>query len=215
MKSSKFNVAALNLVPVATGVKASNDVLPTLTVQGIPNKFQLNRLATVAMGLKTGDRVRIFNNKNAENINEKFFIAKVAEDDATGAKVNRSNSTTKQTEGIDMAFNYSGVWSVCLQGDPTAAELGFEALEAKGLVIIGKTSGGQVRQRATVDVKFVVEEVGAMVIDGVTLEMFALTGYIATAKSEEDVKAALDAKTANDAAGNDYDELEMDEEIEA
>jgi hypothetical protein len=209
MKSSKFNVAALNLVAVATGVKASNDVAPTLTVQGLPNKFQLNRLATVAMGLKTGDRVRIFNNKNAENINEKFFIAKVAENDATGAKVNRSNSTTKQTEGIDMAFNYSGVWSVCLQGDPSAAELGFEALEAKGLVISGKTSGGQARHRATLDIKFLVEEVGAMDIDGVTLEMFALTGYTASAKTEEDVKAAVNAPES------DEDELDLDEEVEA
>lgn len=208
MKSSKFDVSKINLVAVATGVKGSNDVVPTLVLQGIPNKFQLNRLATTAMGLKTGDRVRIFNNKNAENISEKYFIAKVGENDATGAKVNRSNSTTKQTEGIDMAFNYSGVWSVCLQGDPNAAELGFEALEAKGLVISGKTSGGQGRHRATVDVKFTVEEVGPMDIEGTEVNMFALTSYKAVAKTDDEVAAAVAPEN------DDEEEIDLDEETE-
>lgn len=211
MKSSKFDLGKLNLVAVQTGVKGSNDVEPTLTLQGIPNKFQLNRLATKLIGLKVKDRVNIFNNKDAKDINEKYFLAKVAKDGKLGAKVNRSNSTTKLEEGIDMAFNYSGVWGVCLQGDPNAAELGYEALEAKGLVVSGKTSGGKGRWRSAIDVKFTVEEAGTAEIDGVTYELFALTNYTASPKSEDELeKVKTESAPENEESEEDVDVEDVD-----
>ena len=54
---SKFFSALKNLKVIPTGTKASNDVVPTVTLLGIPNRFQLNKLASIALDLKVGDRI--------------------------------------------------------------------------------------------------------------------------------------------------------------
>jgi hypothetical protein len=225
---SKFASALKNLRIVATGIKASNDTEPTLTLLGIPNKFQLNRLATALMGLKVGDRIRIIA-AESDDINTKFYIAKTADTDATGAKISKANSQNPAKEGIDMTFNYSGIWGILLQGEASAVELGYEALIAKGLVIAGVTKGGgNDKYRSTVNVKLTLESVGKYPIDGVEFDLFALTAYAKTEKSDEElaevvspkdssnVDAPKDSEAIEDSeAPEDEDENEEDEDENA
>lgn len=185
---SKFKSMLAQLNPINTGTKASNDTAPTLTVLGIPNKFQLNRLATDLMGLKVEDRVKIFEFNKDENFNQRYFIAKADKNDTSAAKVAASNSQVKATSGIDMAFNYSGVWSCLVQGEVGSTELGYDAMVEKGCVVKGVTTGNKVRYRAAVSIKLDVQEVGPASIDGVDYGMvYVLTNYRSSEKSIDDL----------------------------
>ena len=223
---SKFKGILSQLAPVATGTKASNDTVPTITVLNIPNKFQLNRLATDLMGLKVEDRVRIFQFSADADLNERYFIAKTSADDLSAAKTAASNSATKAKSGIDMAFSYSGVWSVLIQNEVGATELGYEAMVEKGCVVKGETSGNNVRYRSANAVKLEVQEVGPAVIEGVEYErVFVLTNYKCTAKTAEELAADLattkapvhtatesDEADNNDAANDAANDIFKDEE---
>lgn len=185
---SKFKGLLTNLRPVNTGTKASNDVVPTLVVLGIPNKFQLNKLASIALGLSAEDRVKMFDMGIDADINERFFIAKTDKNDTTAAKVAASNSATKATSGIDLAFNYAGIWSCLTQGVTGAVELGYEAMVEKGVVVKGVTTGGKVRYRSAFDVKLEVVECGAATIDEVEYEMvYVCTNMKRTVADVEDI----------------------------
>ena len=193
---SKFSNVLSFLKPVQTGTKASNDTVPTITLLGIPNKFQLNRLATKALDLNIGDRVRIFDaGKHASNLNERFFIAKTAPEDTASAKIGRANSGNKSDSGVDMTFNYSGVWTVLVQGDVEAVELGSDALVEKGCMIKGVTAGGREKYRATKVVKLEIEEVGDAEIDGVTYKLFVLTNFKSVDKTAEELEDEMAEKT--------------------
>ena len=211
---SKFASALKGLRIVATGIKASNDTEPTITLLGIPNKFQLNRLATALMGLKVGDRIRIIAGES-DDINTKFYIAKTAVTDATGAKISKANSSNPAKEGIDMTFNYSGIWGILLQGDASAVELGYEALIAKGLVIKGETKGGgNDKYRSTVNVKLTLEAVGTHEIDGVEFELFALTSYVKTEKTADEIAESAAPSTKADKVSDDAPDAQEEEEEE-
>jgi len=221
---SKFAFALSGLRTIATGVKASSDTEATLTLLGITNKFQLNRLATTLMGLSIGDRVRIIAG-DSKDINSKFFIAKTTKTDVAGtAKISKANSANPSITGIDMTFNYAGVWSVLLQGDADAVELGYEALAAKGLVIKGETKssvvdgtakgGGNVRWRATKNVKMTLVSVGEHEVGGVVYDLYVLTDYVKTDKTKEELESAIAEKASNKAANVDADEEEEEEEDE-
>lgn len=193
---SKFKALLSKLVPVQTGTKASNDVTPTLTVLGIPNKFNINKLAANLLKVRVGDRLRIFQLDPTADYNERYFIAKVADEDDTAAKLSASNSATKAEVGIDMAFNYSGVWSSLVQNEVGATELGYDAMVEKGCVIKGETSGGKVRYRSSNEIKMEVEAVGDGEIDGVMYEnVCVLTNYRCVAKSPEDLEKEIKGTT--------------------
>lgn len=212
---SKFKSALQFLKPVATGTKASNDTVPTVTLLGIPNKFQLNRLATKALDLNIGDRIRIFDNKGAESLDERFFIAKTNADDPASAKISRANSGNKASSGVDMTFNYAGVWSTLVQGDVEAVELGYDALAEKGCVIKGTTTGGREKYRATKTIKLEVVEVGETEIEGVTYKVSVLTNFKSTDKSPEELEQEMKASEKAEASVGDQDDDEpiiVDEE---
>lgn len=208
---SKFKAMLSKLKPVNTGTKASNDVIPTITVLGIPNKFNLNRLATDLMGLRVGNRVKMFDldKDGVDNaIDERFFIAKASDTDNTAAKVAASNSAVKSESGVDMAFNYAGIWSCLVQGEQGAIELGYEAMCEKDVVVKGETSGNNVRYRSAYAVKLEVQPVGPAVIEDVEYEMvYVLTNIKRTRKSAEElateVKVAAPAAAAEEAAAVD------------
>lgn len=189
---SKFKAALAFLKPVAVGTKASNDTVPTLTLLGIPNKFQLNRLATKALDLNIGDRVRIFDaGKHAESLDDRYYIAKTSVDDPASAKIGRANSSNKAESGVDMTFNYAGVWSTLVQGDVEAVEMGYDALAEKGCVVKGSTAGGRDKYRATKTIKLEVQEVGEAEIEGITYKMFVLTNFKSTEKSPEEIEEEM------------------------
>jgi hypothetical protein len=202
---SKFKSSILgklaNATPVVTGTKASTDVKPVLNVNGIPNKFSINKLAAEAMGLEVGSRVRIFDLGTESPINERFVITKVADDDNSAAKCAATNSNTKATKGIDLAFNYSGVWAILVQGTEGAVNLSYEALCEAEYVIAGKTSGGNNRYRATNKIKMDIEPIGNGIIAGVEYDnLFVLTNYKATPKTAEELQSELKEKPATKAS---------------
>lgn len=194
---SKFKSLLSKLTPVNTGTKASNDVIPTITVLGIPNKFNLNRLATDLMGLHVADRVKMFDLGKDAEADARFFIAKADKNDTSAAKVAASNSAVKSTSGVDMAFNYSGIWSCLIQGEVDAVELGYEAMVEKGVVVKGETTGNNVRYRSAYAVKLEIQEVGAAVIEDVEYEMvYVLTNAKRTRKSNEELEIETKAPAA-------------------
>lgn len=215
---SKFAKSLSNLRSVPTGTKASNDTVPTVTVLGIPNKFHINRLATVMMGLTIKDRVRIFDNKEAESLDERYFIAKTSQDDPASAKLGKANSGNKSETGIDMSFNYSGVWSILVQGKHDAVEMGYDALVASGVVVKGATSSGREKYRAASAIKLEVVYAGTATIDEIEYEVYALTNYKATRKSDEELASELAAaakKEADAAGSDDDDEEDLDLDLES
>lgn len=219
---SKFAKAFSSLKMVQTGTKATNETSPVLTVISIPNKFQINKLAAIEMGLSIGDRVRIFDNTDAENINERFFIGKTSEDDTAGAKLGRANSGSTANDGIDMIFNYSDVWACLLQGEAKSVALGTDALCETGDCVKGLTNSGKERYRATKSVKLQLEHAGVAVVDGVEFDLWALVGYKSVARTESEIqkditktsKEAASSTTEDSASDADLDEVEIDEEEE-
>jgi hypothetical protein len=207
---SKFISALQFLKPVATGTKASNDTVPTVTLLGIPNKFQLNRLATKALDLNIGDRIRIFDNKNAESLDERYFIAKTSVEDPASAKIGRANSGNKASSGVDMTFNYAGVWSSLVQGEVDAVELGYDALAEKDCVIKGTTTGGREKYRATKTIKLEIVEVGEAEIEGVTYKVHVMTNFKSTDKTPEELEEEM--KASEKAAAGSLGDLDDDDD---
>jgi hypothetical protein len=203
---SKFIAALQFLKPVATGTKASNDTVPTITLLGIPNKFQLNRLATKELDLSIGDRVRIFDNKQAASLDERFFIAKTTVEDPASAKIGKANSGNKAESGVDMTFNYAGVWSALVQGEVDAVELGPDALVEKGCMIKGTTAGGREKYRATKTIKLEIQLVGDAEIEGVTYKVYVMTNFKSDEKSDEELAAEMETKAKVDAASEEEEE---------
>ena len=107
MKKSVFSSAKLSkLNAVARGTKSSNDVRPAITTARGINKFTMNASASALMNCQHGDRVVMFALPDAENINEKFFIAvSVGEE---GCKIASAGNT--KGVGRPQSFNYSGIW---------------------------------------------------------------------------------------------------------
>jgi hypothetical protein len=212
---SKFSKALAGLRTVPTNQKASNDTAPTITCLGIPNKLQINRLAAAEMGLKLGDRVRIFDFKDAESMNERFFIAKTTADDPNSAKVGKANSGTSSEVGIDLAFNYAAVWSVLVQGDPKAVELGYDAMVEKGCCVKGETVTGRPKYRSTKVVKVGIEVASdepAEIEGRVYEKVFAFVNYSSTNRSAEDIAKDMEKAAAKEEDSNDASDVDFEEE---
>lgn len=131
MKKSVFTSAKLSkLNAIARGVKSSNDTRPAITTGRAINKFTMNASASHEMSVGHGDRVVMFAMPDADNINEKFFIA--ASVGSEGCKL-ASAGGTKGT-GRPQAFNYASIWSQMVQMDVNAAPCGEAVLVEKGLM---------------------------------------------------------------------------------
>lgn len=131
MKKSVFNPSKLSkLSAVARGQKSSNDIRPAITTARAINKFTMNASASALLGVGAGDRVVMFSLPEADDINERFFIAKSAGN--VGCKL-ASAGNTKGT-GRPQSFNYAAIWSQMLMQDPKAAPCGVDVLVNKGLM---------------------------------------------------------------------------------
>lgn len=132
MNNSKFTAAKLTgLTAVDRGTKTSSDVRPAITTARGMNKFVMNASASQLMGCGHGDRVVMFALPNAENINEKFFIAVSPKEDL-GCKL--ASAGNKTGVGRPQNFNYASIWSQMLSKDVNAAPMGERALIGKGLM---------------------------------------------------------------------------------
>lgn len=131
MKKSVFNPSKLSkLSAVARGQKSSNDIRPAITTARAINKFTMNASASALLAVGAGDRIVMFSLPEADNINERFFIAKSAGE--IGCKL-ASAGNTKGT-GRPQSFNYAAIWSQMLMQDPKAAPCGVDVLVDKGLM---------------------------------------------------------------------------------
>lgn len=131
MKKSVFNPSKLSkLSAVARGQKSSNDIRPAITTARAINKFTMNASASALLKVGAGDRIIMFSLPEADNINERFFIAKSAGN--AGCKL-ASAGNTKGT-GRPQSFNYAAIWSQMLMQDPVAAPCGMDVLVDKGLM---------------------------------------------------------------------------------
>ena len=144
MKKSVFSSAKLaKLNAVARGTKSSNDVRPAITTARGINKFTMNASASALMNCQHGDRVVMFALPDAENINEKFFIAvSVGEE---GCKI--ASACNTKGVGRPQSFNYSGIWSQMLMKDVAAAPCGEAVLVENGLMAKVATQLGREGQQ--------------------------------------------------------------------
>lgn len=136
----------LDLQVSRPGTKVSGATRAELILNPTFNKLSLNGIATNKMGVEHGDFVTIIENKNAESLNEKFFITKGI---GEGQQAKLASVTKEGGSGKVLSFNYSGVYSKMLQETTDAIELSPEALEEKELVNIYETSGGKRAYTAT------------------------------------------------------------------
>lgn len=207
MKKSVFSPSKLSkLSAVARGQKSSNDIRPAITTARAINKFTMNASASALLGVGAGDRVVMFSLPEADNINERFFIAKSAGN--VGCKL-ASAGNTKGT-GRPQSFNYAAIWSQMLMQDPKAAPCGVDVLVDKGLMHEVETQENKegVMCKATLAVKkveyglsLVTDEAGDAIpleIDDVLYEeVYALVEPKEFA-CEDDAEEATDAEQAYD-----------------
>lgn len=202
------------LIEKKSGTRQTTDLNPTLRLLTTNNRFQLNKLATQAMGVSVGDCVRIWENPSAESINEKFFIAQVPETTPGAAALTKANSANAATKDVDMCFNYSGTWGNMLQGF-AGKDASAEALVESGLVVKSVTKTGVSVYRAAKNVIFNLEALGEQKIKGVTYNLFALTSF---AEVEANLKgldsSSNDAENSSDAPEDDVDNVDYDEQSE-
>jgi len=206
--TSKFAGALANLKPVSTGVKPTNVTTPLITANPIPNKFFINRLAGTKMGLVVGSRIKIFDNPQAESFDGRFFISKTVEEDPGAAKIGKANFGISSEDGIGFSFSYAGIWSIMVQDNFNAIELGQDALVDMGCAVKGKTGGGNDKYRALKEVSYAIEHVGPVKIGDFDYDMWVLVDRKVTEKTEEEmlrtvekaVKPATD-KTADGGEG--------------
>ena len=201
------------LVEKKSGTRQTTDLNPTLRLLTTNNRFQLNKLATQAMGVEVGDYVRIWENPAATTINEKFFIAQVPENTPGAAALTKANSANAATKDFDMCFNYSGTWGNMLQGFE-GKDAAAEALVDSGLVIKTTTKAGAAAYRASKNIIFDLVDQGDQVIKSVSYHLFLLTNFTeveANLKGIEGTDSAIesnvDAQSDPEEEANPADEM--------
>lgn len=211
MKKSVFNAAKLaKLSAVSRGTKSSNDVRPAITTGRAINKFTMNASASALIGCQHGDRIVMFAMPDAENINERFFIALSQGEE--GCKLASAGNT--KGVGRPQNFNYAGIWSQMLMQDCATAPVGEKVLQDKGLMAVTETQLGRdgkmcsavlAVKRVEYGVELVVDENGdamGVELDGVSYEkLFVLTEPKDIVEAESgDVEEEADSAEDTDAA---------------
>lgn len=124
-----FDFSNVELEVVKTNVRPSSDDKPYIRLSETPGRFTLNSLATEMMGLKGGDTVSLFENKNAEDISGWFFIGK-----ADGENVAKAYSPTKaEGIGVTLSIVQAGTYSRIVQLDTESREVSAAILEEMGI----------------------------------------------------------------------------------
>lgn len=211
MKKSVFNAAKLaKLSAVSRGTKSSNDVRPAITTGRAINKFTMNASASALIGCQHGDRIVMFAMPDAENINERFFIALSQGEE--GCKLASAGNT--KGVGRPQNFNYAGIWSQMLMQDCAAAPVGEKVLQDKGLMAVTETQLGRdgkmcsavlAVKRVEYGVELVVDENGdamGVELDGVSYDkLFVLTEPKDIVEAEsDDAEEQVDSAEDTDAA---------------
>lgn len=200
MKKSIFSAKKLgNLNVVAKGTKTTNDARPEVITARMINKFSLNGSASELLGVQDGDSVIMFKLDGAEDINEKFFIAKAAD----GNKL--SSAGHAKGTGRPLTFSYSSIWSLLVQMDVNAKPLGEQALVEAGILKNVPTQLGRAKEDGTKEMcyanlaPFTIgyalslvtdknEQAIPVEIDGVTYEkIFVLSDPIVRKANEKEV----------------------------
>lgn len=134
---SKFSLSkGISIVPVKSGERVSNDTEPTIETASQFNKFKLNKLAAVLMGVVAGDRVKILIT-GEEGIDGRYLIA-VADSNDNGAAKLMSPSKAEGFGGL--LFNYAGVWSKIAQATVDAEEKSGKVCVEEGIAIARGTT---------------------------------------------------------------------------
>jgi hypothetical protein len=119
----------LNVVPNAT--RPSNETRAELFTNNKMGKLSLNKSATSLMGVETGDFVKIITNSEAKDIDDAFYV--VVSNDETGCKLSNRGEKTEGV-GLSQDFSCAGVWSIMVQKNPKAIQLGEDALFKLGIL---------------------------------------------------------------------------------
>ena len=137
MKSNKEQTAtksvftlnpSAKIISARMGERTSNEVKPQLELARQINKFKLNKLASTAMNVQNGDRVKILINTGSETIDGRYLLVVAKEDEKNSAKL---LSTVKTGYAVQL-FNFSGVYSKMWQATTDATDKGGEAFVAEG-----------------------------------------------------------------------------------
>jgi len=171
----KFNFGNIDLSVVKTNVRTTSDDKAYVRLSETPSRFNLNALASKALGVEPQDKVMFFENKNAEDLNGLFFMGKVSKE--ADENVAKLYSPNKQTgEGINLAFVQASVYTKLIQGEVDAAALSPEAMEEKGLYISrpSKKYPNRRNYSSLRTMQFELVEGPAIEVDGEEVQLFAL-----------------------------------------
>lgn len=209
---SKFSLAGLSVQGVRSGERAPQEIKPGVEVSNQYNKFRITKTAAEIIGLKTGDRVKLFVT-NAEEMYGRYLLAVAKDTDELSAKV----ATAGKKEGFgSLTFNYSGVWSKMIQFDnPAAMEKSIHAFVAENIGVV-RNKTGYVNYKVTYGIEHL-EEVNEEnpLVDPISGEEFTKV-YLLIDPIKEDVelKFKADEVDATDDAANTTDANESTEDQE-
>ena len=128
---SKFSLGKIGVASVKSGERIANETIAVVETASQMNKFRLNKLASEALNVTSGNRVKLLITE-MEEMDGKYLIAKAPDTDTTAAKL--LSPTGKDSFG-SLLFNYAGVWSRMIQMTPDAKEKGGDALVIDGIAI--------------------------------------------------------------------------------
>lgn len=200
---SKFSLAGLSVQGVRSGERAPQEIKPGVEVSNQYNKFRITKTAAEIIGLKTGDRVKLFVT-NSEEMYGRYLLAVAKDTDELSAKV----ATAGKKEGFgSLTFNYSGVWSKMIQCEnPTAMEKSIHAFVAENMGVV-RNKTGYVNCKVTYGIEHL-EEVNEdnPLVDPISGEEFTKVYLLI-----DPVKEAVELKFKADEAENAGDAESADE----
>lgn len=199
METSKFSgLAGKKLSFAKLGAKSSDETRPEIIATTMPNKFQLNRLASRMLGLETGNRVKIVIDDDATDINEMYYLVVANEKDGDAAKL----ASVGKEKGIGrvLVFNFSGVWSRMIQMKVDASELSAKALSELGFTTARQTvqnEGSTAEPKLVYSSKTkvfgeIIDTTVDMEIEGAVYHMYAVTNLRSEEVEEADIVDDID-----------------------
>lgn len=142
MKANKFKLSGLSVEKLEVakkGVKITGDNTPTITTGRSIHRFSMNGAAAALMGAQNGDRVILFINRAAENLDQKFFIG-ITNDPKFPSL---SSAGKKSGKGVSLNFTYAGIFSEAIQEELDTKPCTAADLERMGLAKYVFTQEGE------------------------------------------------------------------------
>ena len=184
----KVNLENVSLKMVQTNVRISSDDKPYIRLSETPGKFTLNSLACRLLDVTSGDTISLFENGDAETIDEQFMICKGVGENV--AKLFSPKGAKGSTSSV--SFTQAGTYSRLVQLDINAVELSPEMLEEKGIFVSrpSETYPDRKNYSSSVSIRFELEEAGAITVgegeDAKEVTLYLLTNSKVNSKQDEE-----------------------------